>query len=164
MKGLVKKIADPGDISGLNELPQHFKDLALIIQNDCEFSLGENNIDHQSFIDKYKDIIGVEIKDSNITENKDKDIAIKFICYRQAIHCYEHLMKNKPHTKLSEDQQNEYELLIKQENKIALNLHSIDDLDSLSEELKLTREIMIPYFTSYSKNKFINPSKEYYPR
>ena len=164
MKGFMKMIEDPEDMSQLYKLPQHYKDLAQIIHIDCKFSLDENNVDHQVFIDRYKDIIGVEIKHLIITERKGKDTAIKYICYRQAIYCYEHLIKHKPQNKLDEHQQNEYELLVQRENQIALEIHNIHDLDDLNEELRKTRDIMMPYFISYSNNKFIDPGKAYYPR
>ena len=157
-------IKDLDDISQLYKLPQYYKDLAQIIKYDCEFSLDESNVDHQKFIEKYKDIIGVDIKYPDIVENKDTNIAIKYICYRQAIYCYEHLLKHKPHDKLTEGQQVDYEVLVKRENEIVLGIHNIEDLDSMGEDYKLSREIIISYFISYSENKFINPSKAYYPR
>ena len=148
----------------MSKLPQYYKDLVHIIQYDCEFILDESNVDHQKFIDKYKDIIGARKKYPSITEDKHNDLGIICICYRQSIYCYEHLIKHKPNDKLTDGQQVDYESLVKRETEIALYLHNLDDLDNLSEELQLTREIMMPYFVSYSENKFINPSKIYYPR
>ena len=148
----------------MSKLPQRFKDLIYILRVEYQFSLGENNVDHLKFISQYKDIIGVKIDYPDITEDEHKDLAIKYVCYRQAIYCYEHLIKHKPHDKLDKHQQNEYELLVQRENQIALEIHNIHDLDHLNEEFRKTRDIMMPYFISYSNNKFIDPGKAYYPR
>ena len=131
---------------------------------DYEFSLDENNVDHLKFIIQYKDIIGIEIDYPDITEDGHKDAAIKYICYRQAIYCYEHLIRVRPHEQLSKNQQKEYDLLRKRENEIASRLYKIKDFKNLTEELNHAKDISMTYFTSYSKNKFILPRKEYFPR
>ena len=164
INGIVKKIEDPKDESGMSKLPQRFKDLIYILRVEYQFSLGENNVDHLQFISQYKDIIGVKIDYPDITEDEHKDLAIKYVCYRQAIYCYEHLIKERPYENLSKDQQKEYDLFIKRENEIVSRLFQIEDFENLTEEMKNAYDITMTYFTSYSGNKFILPSKEYYPR
>ena len=135
-----------------------------ILQVDYEFRFDENNIDYQKYIDKYKDIIGAKIESFDITDDRYKDAAIKFICYRQIIYCYEHRLSERPHEKLSKDQQNEYDLIVKNEDEIASTLFGTLDSENINEESQHTRDIAITFFTSYSKNKFILPGKYYYPR
>ena len=164
INGVVKMIEDPNCKSGFNKLPQCFKDLMYILQVDYEFSFDENDNDYQEFINKYKNIIGAKTEYPDITDDECKDAAIKFMCYRQIIYCYEHQKEERPHQKLSEDQQNEYDLIVKREDEIASVLYETLDSENINEESQYTRNIAITFFTSYSKNKFILPGKYYYPR
>ena len=51
----------------------------------------------------------------------------------------------------------------KREAEIILHLRGINPED-ITEELKITRDIVIVYFTSYANNGVVNPKKSYYPK
>ena len=164
INGIVKKIKNPDCKSGLSKLPQCFKDLMYILQVDYEFLFDENNIDYQHYIGKYKDIIGAKIDNSNITDDECTNTAIKFMCYRQIMYCYEHQKSQRSHVVLNEEQQNEYDLIVKREYENASELYKILDSENINEESQYTRDIAITFFISYSKNRFALPGKFYFPR
>ena len=156
-------IEDPFHESGLYYLPEYVKDLAYISKLEYELSIDDKEIDHPKIIEEYIKIAGIQMENGVISDDEDKDIAIRNICYREIIHCFENYLSYSFHKELTEEQQLFYDQCMKREVEIIVYLNSVDPED-LTEELKVSRDIVIEYFTSYANNGFVNPTKLYYPK
>ena len=120
-----KMANDPEHESGLNMLPQYTKDLLYISKLDYEFSLKEEDVDHQKYIDLYKELIGIQIEDDKITDDETKDVAIRYITYKEILDCYDHLKTNGLNVELTEEQEQMIDLCQGKEQEIVDSLNEI---------------------------------------
>ena len=125
--------------------------------------MDDEEIDHQRFIEAYKDIIGAKIEDDKLVDDDDQDIGIKHMVYREILHCFENYLNYSYHKHLDEEQQLLHDLCLKREEELTIYINSIP-MEEMTEELKEARDMLIVYFVSYGGNQFLDPKKLYYPK